>query len=176
MIALDDLGPRVCILGPSGSGKSTLAAAIARKKRLRPVHLDQLHHLPNTDWQVRPDAEFLALHDAALAGEGWVMDGNYARCLPQRLERATGVIKLDTETITSLVRYFRRCWFEHSRVGGLAGGKDSVKWDMIHHIVVTTRQNRKRNEAQFAAVTLPKINLATSGALAGFYRREGIVR
>ena len=46
---LDDLGPRICIMGPSNSGKSTLADAIARACDLPVVHLDQLHHLPGTD-------------------------------------------------------------------------------------------------------------------------------
>lgn len=31
------------------------------------------------------------------------MDGNYSRCLPQRLARATGFILLDTSTATSLL-------------------------------------------------------------------------
>ncbi|UIE43486.1 hypothetical protein KOJCDNHJ_01371 [Xanthomonas citri pv. punicae] len=52
---LDDLGPRICILGPSNSGKSTLAQAIAQARGCVPVHLDQLHHLPNTAWIPRPD-------------------------------------------------------------------------------------------------------------------------
>ncbi|MET3722789.1 hypothetical protein [Sphingomonas trueperi] len=49
-MTLDDLGPRLCILGPSNSGKSTLAFAIAAARGLPPIHLDQLHHLPHTDW------------------------------------------------------------------------------------------------------------------------------
>ncbi len=64
---LAELGERICILGPSGSGKSTLAHAIARNCKLKLVHLDQLHHLPNSNWQMRPEAEFLELHDAAIA-------------------------------------------------------------------------------------------------------------
>ena len=72
---LAEFGQRICILGPSNSGKSTLAAAVARKLGLPVVHLDQLHHLPDTDWQPRPRSEFVALHDAAIAGERWVMDG-----------------------------------------------------------------------------------------------------
>jgi hypothetical protein len=55
------------------------------------------------------------------------MDGNYSRrCLPQRLERATGIILLDVPTVTSLVRYLRRSWFERNRRGFLEGGKDHV--------------------------------------------------
>lgn len=55
-----ELGDRICILGPSNSGKSTLADAIARKRHLSTVHLDQLFHLPNTDWEARPRDEFIA--------------------------------------------------------------------------------------------------------------------
>jgi adenylate kinase family enzyme len=29
-MTLDDLGPRICIMGPSNSGKSTLATAIVQ--------------------------------------------------------------------------------------------------------------------------------------------------
>lgn len=90
-MTLDDLGPRICIMGPSNSGKSSLAAAISRACGLPPIHLDQLQYQPHTDWQPRPNEEFIALHDAAILGERWVIDGNYSRCLPQRLGRATGI-------------------------------------------------------------------------------------
>lgn len=173
-MTLDDLGPRICIMGPSNSGKSSLANAIARARGLTPIHLDQLRHLPGTDWQERPDQEFQRLHDAAILQERWVMDGNYSRLLPQRLLRATGVIQLDVSTITSLFRYLRRSWFERERIGALEGGQDSVKWDMIRHIAVTTRKNRGRNRATFDAIDLPKIKLGSPEDLARFYRAEGL--
>ncbi len=163
-------------MGPSNSGKSTLAQAIARARDLTPVHLDQFRHLPNTDWQERPDQEFQALHDAALMGERWVMDGNYSKLLPQRLLRATGLIQLDVSTTISLLRYLRRSWFEHDRAGSLAGGKDSVKWVMIRHIAVTTRKNRERNREMFDRINLPKIRLSSPSELARFYRTEGLDR
>ena len=53
-MTLDELGPRVCIMGPPCSGKSTLADAIARSRGQEAVHLDRLHHLPGTDWVPRP--------------------------------------------------------------------------------------------------------------------------
>ena len=163
-------------MGPSNSGKSTLAAAIGRACGLTPIHLDQLHHLPNTDWRPRPDEEFIALHDEALSGARWVMDGNYSRCLPQRLARATGVILLDTSTATSLLRYVRRSWFQCDRLGGLKGGMDTVKWEMIHHIVVVTRNSRRRYEEMFDGIGLPKVRLSTAREIAQFYRSEGLSR
>jgi adenylate kinase family enzyme len=172
---LDGLGPRICILGPSNSGKSTLAEAIGRARDLPLVHLDQLYHLPDTDWQPRARAEFVALHDAAIEAPRWVMDGNYSGTLPQRLSRATGFILLDVSTTISLFRYFRRSWFERDRRGALEGGKDSVKWSMIHHIAVTTRSNRKRYDEMFARVSVPKVMLRTPQELAAFYRETGLV-
>lgn len=53
-MTLDDLGPRICIIGPSNSGKSTLATAIARARGLNAIHLDQLYHRPDTDWEPPP--------------------------------------------------------------------------------------------------------------------------
>lgn len=163
-------------MGPSNSGKSMLATAIARARGLPPIYLDQLFHLPDTDWEPRAEDEFIALHDAAIAGAHWVMEGNYSQCLPQRLMRATGLIMLDVSTMTSLLRYLRRSWFEHQRHGALAGGKDTVKWDMIHHIAFATRKNRRRYKAMFGAIRLPKIMLATAGEVGRFYRTEGLDR
>ena len=167
---LSELGNRICILGPSNSGKSTLADAIARKRNLEVVHLDLLFHLPNTDWEQRPKSEFMALHDTAIAGERWVMDGNYAIGMPQRFQRATGLILLDISTPVGLLRYFRRTLFEKARRGGLEGGRDSIKWDMIHHIAVTTPKNRKRYRAMFAELDLPKLQLSSLRAIKKSFR------
>ena len=175
-MTLDDLGPRICIFGPSNSGKSTLAEAIGRARDLSTVHLDQLYHVPNTDWHARPAAEFVALHDQAIEAARWVMDGNYSRTLPQRLARATGFILLDVSTVLSLVRYLRRSWFEHDRRGALEGDQDSVKWSMVRHIAVTTRANRKRYDEMYAGVSVPKVMLRTPRELAAFYREAGLVR
>jgi adenylate kinase family enzyme len=173
---LADLGERICILGPSNSGKSTLAEAIARKRGLEVVHLDLLYHLPNTDWEVRPANEFLALHDGAITGERWVIDGNYSKCMPQRFLRATGLILLDVSTPASLFRYCRRTIFEPKRVGALEGGRDSIKWGMIHHIVVVTPKNRKRYANMFLGIDLPKVQLTSIRAIKQCYQWWGLER
>ncbi|MDO1584582.1 AAA family ATPase [Rhizobium oryzicola] len=168
---LSDLGDRICILGPSNSGKSTLADAIARKRGLTPVHLDQLFHVPNTDWVERPYEDFAALHDQAILGERWVMDGNYSKVMPQRLARATGFILLEVSTAVSLMRYFRRCLFERDRRGALEGGRDSIKWGMIRHIAITTPKNRLRYETLFQEIMLPKIRLGSASEISRIYDR-----
>lgn len=133
-----------------------------------------LHHLPNTDWEPRSKDEFIALHDAAIAGQRWVMDGNYSVCMPQRFRRATGLILLDVSTPISLLRYFRRSLFETGRHGALEGGRDSVKWDMIHHIAVFTPRNRKLYSAMLDAIDLPKLRLSSVSAIKQCFRDWGL--
>ncbi|GAN63230.1 hypothetical protein AIN02nite_19660 [Acetobacter indonesiensis] len=171
---LDDLGPRICIMGPSNSGKSTLADAISRVRGLKTVHLDQLSHLPHTDWLSRNSEEFKALHDAEILSSSWIIEGNYSSLLPQRLERATGFILLDVPTPVSLYRYLRRCWVKGVRLGGLEGSHDSMKWSMIRHIIGTTRSNRNRYKRLFNDISLPKVELNTTKALSNFYRVNGL--
>lgn len=129
---LKSFGNRIVILGTTNAGKSTLAEALARKLDVPAVHLDQMRHLPNTDWEVRPDAEFRVLHDAAIEKPGWVMDGNYSELMPQRFNRATGIIVLDDHFLARYIRYFKRTLFQSRRIGALEGNRDSIKWNMIH--------------------------------------------
>ncbi|NBI50761.1 AAA family ATPase [Burkholderia sp. ISTR5] len=170
-----DLGPRICVMGPSNSGKSTLASAIGHAFALPVIHLDQLFHQPGTDWQPRPQGEFIALHEQAIAGDQWVMDGNYSVCLSRRLQRATGFILVDTPTAISLFRYLRRSWIEQNRHGGLAGSRNTVQWEMIRHIVVATRANRVRYARIFNDIGLPKIRMTSAHAVRAFCRESGVV-
>lgn len=167
--SLAELGERICILGPSNSGKSTLAEAIGRARDMPVIHLDQLHHLPHTAWQPRLREAFHALHDEAIQGERWVIEGNYSSCMPQRLARATGVIILDVSTWTSLWRYIRRTLFENDRVGGLEGGVERIHMAMLRHIVIVTPVNRLRYARMVNALDLPKTRLASARAIRAAY-------
>ena len=129
MLALNALGPRVAILGPSNSGKSTLAVSISQKTGLDPVHLDQLRHLPHTNWQERSDEEFAQLHDQAIKKDSWVIEGNYSTLLPHRLDRATGLILLNGNLWLRYFRYVKRTLKNtETRAGHLAGGQDRLSW------------------------------------------------
>jgi adenylate kinase family enzyme len=161
IIPLEAFGPRICIMGPSNSGKSTLAEAISRKTSLPTIHLDRLYHMPGSDWISRDNTEFLRLHSDAVSEEKWVMDGNYKKCIPERLERATGFILLDLPTASSLLRYIRRCYSANPRVGGLKAGREHVKWEMIKHIALVTPANRKNYKNMYEQIQLPKLLLAT---------------
>ena len=171
-MSLDDLGVRICIMGPSSSGKSTLARAIGDARDIPVVHLDQLRHVPASQWELRTDEDFAALHDRAVVGERWVIEGNYSSLLPQRLAQATGFILLDSAAAPSVVRYLQRTWGRRERVGGLAGTEDRISWEMIRYILGTGQANQRRYRALFKELALPKIFLANRAALGRFYRDE----
>lgn len=171
IISLDELGPRICIIGPSNSGKSTLAQAISRKTELPAVHLDQLHHLPNTNWVPRDNDEFLQLHASAISEARWIIEGNYSKCIAERHERATGLILLDIPTALGLLRYLRRCYSAKARAGGLEGCQDRVNWEMIKYITLVSPVNRKRHRALYDESKLHKLLLLTPKEVKGCYKR-----
>lgn len=158
MLPLSDLGQRIMVLGPSNAGKSTLAVALSQKLSLPVVHLDQLQHSPNTDWEPRAEKDFAALHDAAIEDDQWVMDGNYSRLMPQRFERATGIILITSNHWLRLARYLRRTLFHPSaRVGNLEGGRDSLKWHMVDWIIFKTPKNAARYRRMVEQTDLPRV-------------------
>ena len=180
---LAGFGPRIMICGPSNAGKSTLALAIAGRLGIEAVHLDLLRHLPNTDWVQRPDAEFARLHDAAILGESWVMDGNYTaadghsvQLMPQRLRRATGIILLGDNRWTTLLRYFRRTLLQRQRAGALEGTLDSVKWSMIRWILINSPRNLVRYREDLPKSGLPFLEVHGTHGLNRLYAAWGLAR
>jgi adenylate kinase family enzyme len=84
---------RVSVVGNSGSGKSTLAKSLALVLGVPHVELDGVFHQPG--WVPLPEDEFRRAVAAAVAGDGWVTDGNYSAVRPLVWARADTVVWLD---------------------------------------------------------------------------------
>lgn len=173
--SLESFGPRIMICGTSNTGKSTLAHAIGRKRELPVVHLDQLRFLPGTDWQDRPEGEFQAVHDEAILGERWVMEGNYSRYFPQRIARATGILLLIDNRFANFARYVRRTLFEKDRIGNLEGNRDSLKWDMIHWVLVRAPRGVERYRHVLPSSGLPYLELRSMREVGKLYAAWGLM-
>src|SRR5262249_55444190 len=100
------VGRRVLIDGMMGSGKSTFARALATRTDLPLIHLDLYYWKPG--WVAPSDDEWCERQRTLLAGEAWIIDGNYNETLPLRLERADTVIFLDTPWWLCASRAFMR--------------------------------------------------------------------
>ena len=85
---------RISVVGSPGSGKSTFGAALARRLDIPHVELDALHWGPG--WQPTPRDELLRKLAPHLAGERWVVDGNYGSLAQHEVwQRADTVVWLD---------------------------------------------------------------------------------
>ncbi len=84
---------RIAVIGTSGSGKTTTARTLAGRLRLLHVELDALHW--DAGWSMAPLAVFRERVAQALAGDAWVVDGNYGKVRDLIWPRAELLVWLD---------------------------------------------------------------------------------
>ena len=84
---------KVLVIGCSGAGKSTFARRLRDRTGLPLYYLDRLWHKPDRT-NVTREAFDRGLAQW-LARPAWILDGNYSRTLPQRLEACDTVFFLD---------------------------------------------------------------------------------
>lgn len=99
------------------------------------------------------------------------MEGNYSRLMPQRFARATGAILITSNHWLRFARYLKRTLINRAdRAGHLEGAKDSIKWEMIHWIVVKTRNSSVKYSRIIQESGLPAVECRTADALKELYR------
>lgn len=84
---------RNLIIGSPGAGKSTFARGLRDRTGLPLFYLDQLYHRP--DGTAAPREVFDEALSRLLALDRFIIDGNYPRTLPLRLERCDRVFFFD---------------------------------------------------------------------------------
>lgn len=98
---------RVSVIGSVGSGKTTFARALARKLDVTYVELDALHWGPG--WTPADDAAMRDRVAQAIAGDAWVIDGNYWRKIGGLVwTRADTVVWLDPPWLLTFFRVLTR--------------------------------------------------------------------
>lgn len=125
---------RVVILGCSGSGKSTMARALGEKTGLPVIHGDRLFW--HSGWVESTKEEIDHKLTAAAQQEQWIIDGNYMRTLPQRLERCDTILYLDLPRWACLLSVFKRFF---TSVGTVRpdmpeGCPEKIDWEFLRWI------------------------------------------
>ena len=136
---------RIMIIGCGGSGKSTLARQLGDKLNLPVVHLDKLFWHPG--WVESSKEEIDEKIMTAMAEPRWIMDGNYNRTLPMRLEKCDTVIYLDFSRFTCLMGVAKRIMTSYGKVRPDmgAGCPERIDWEFLRWVWNFNRNNREKN-------------------------------
>lgn len=97
---------RILVIGSGGAGKSTFAAQLAQRTGLPLVYLDR--HYWRAGWIEPSQDEWLATVDELVAGERWIMDGNFGGTMKRRLAACDTVVFLDVSRWLCLWRVVAR--------------------------------------------------------------------
>ena len=84
---------KIIVIGCPGSGKSTFSRALHKKTGIPLFHLDMLYW--NADKTVVEKNVFLDRLSDVINKEEWIIDGNYASTMEQRMMACDTVIFLD---------------------------------------------------------------------------------
>lgn len=136
---------RILIIGCSGSGKSTLARTLKDKLGLPVIHLDQLWW--KEGWNHVTREEFDSRLAMALNMEQWIIDGNYNRTIPVRLQQCDTIVYLDFgrwECLWGAIsRYLRN--LGKVRPDMPSGCPERLDWEHLKYIWNYNQNNRVRN-------------------------------
>ncbi|MFA6135377.1 MAG: AAA family ATPase [Phycisphaerae bacterium] len=139
------LGKRIMIIGSGGAGKSTLARRLGSLLGLDVVHLDS-HHW-QSGWQAPSREQWRQKVRMLVAGESWIIDGNYGNSIDIRLERADTVVFLDLPKWPCLWGVICRR-LKHrggrTRLDMAEGCPEQLDWDFLKWIYNFQRDSRPR--------------------------------
>jgi adenylate kinase family enzyme len=165
---------RILIIGPCGSGKSTLARELAPRMGLPLVHMDQLGW--QAGWIETEKAEMNARLAEAVAGERWLIEGNYGSTLAPRLERADTVIYLDFPIRLCLRRLIKRIVTlrGQSRPDMPEGCPERFDAAFFWYVMNWNTGPRVRTEAHIAPYVDTVIRLRSPSALAEWRKANNL--
>ena len=148
---------RISVVGTSASGKSTLARRLSARLGLAYFELDALHW--EAGWTEAPDELFRERVSKAVAGDSWVVDGNYSVVRDIVWGRAQAIVWLDPALPVILRQYAARTWRRiRTReelwpgTGNRERPSDLLRRDgLLWWILSTHRDRRRRYTALLAA-------------------------
>ena len=151
---------KILIIGCPGSGKTRMANALGRKLDLPVIHLDTLWSSPRGESVTVQ--EFDQKLDAILESPAWILDGNFSRTMPMRLQSCDTIIYLDHSRRACLWGMLRQA---------LEGSKQ-INWRRLSWAYRTHESSRTQNstwiaQARHAQVIVLKSRKEANAFLSG---------
>lgn len=137
---------RILIIGNAGAGKSTFGVRLAKKLDLPLVHLDRLYWRGN--WDHLSQEEFDAALQTELDKKQWIIDGNFNRTLPHRLQSCDTVFFFDVSILTCLYGITKRTLANYGKSRSDMGGFcpeyfDRQKPELYRRVLNFNREHRE---------------------------------
>ena len=152
---------RVIIIGCGGAGKSTLARQLGALTGIPVIHLDKLFWKPG--WVERTAEEFDPMLQEEMDKDTWIMDGNFNRTMPQRVQRCDTVIYMDFSRMACLLGVLKRVLTNYGTVRPDMGegcperiNFDFLKWVWNYNKNMRQSNYRLLNEATHAETIVLK--------------------
>jgi adenylate kinase family enzyme len=142
---------RVVIVGCGGAGKSTLARALSERTGLPVFHLDRAFW--KSGWVESSREAFDEAHNAILANDRWIIDGNYTRTIDRRAAAADTIVVLDLPTLSCIYGILKRALLGYgkTRVDMSPGCPERLDWEFIKWVWRFRRDTRPQQMAALEA-------------------------
>jgi adenylate kinase family enzyme len=152
---------KIVVIGNSGSGKTRLARLLAERLGAPYLELDGVYHQPN--WTPLAADEFRARVAAFVAGDGWVIDGNYAAVRDVVWPRADTIVWLDLPRRVVTYQVVRRTVVRGARRQELWNGnreqlRNLFRRDRELNIVLWSWTNHATYRARYEAASADPAN------------------
>ena len=144
---------RVMIIGGPGSGKSTLAREMGARLGLPVTHIDQFQF--EAGWVETNPAQRDGRIRMVIAGDSWIIDGNYSSTAQERMDRADTLIWLDVPIWKRIWRVMLRTarHYGQNRSELPAGCPERFSPDFFRYIVSSNKRQRAKAADRFATMS-----------------------
>ncbi|GAA2638205.1 hypothetical protein GCM10010399_84400 [Dactylosporangium fulvum] len=157
------------MVGNSGSGKTTVGRALAARLGAPFVELDGIFHQPG--WQPLETGEFRRRVEEAVAGDDWVVDGNYSAVRDLVWDRADTVVWFDLPRRTVMRQVvIRTLWRGLTRQELWNGNRERlrdllnsdpeesvIRWAWTQHGKYCRRYRAAATDPRYARLTFVRI-------------------
>ena len=136
---------RVAVVGSGGAGKTAFATELGRRTGLPVIHLDQIHWKPG--WVETPREEWAKVVAKQIAGEQWVIDGNYGGTFEIRFERADTVVILALSRWRCTSRVLRRTLTHYGQEIQAEGCAERLEFKFLRWVWRYPKDSRRHLDA-----------------------------
>lgn len=125
---------KIIVIGSGGAGKSAFSRRLGNALNVEVIHLDKLYWKPN--WEKTPKDEWARIVEELLAGESWVMDGNFGGTREMRMRACDTVVFLDIPRRICLYRILKRAvvYSGKTRPDMAEGCNERFDWEFVQWV------------------------------------------